>query len=104
MRPERVHHAVVLLDLHLPGAASRKDRRAHVQRLRRALVDDLGCSVAEVGGQDSWQRVVLGIGIVAGEASGVERVLERIVPLAERDPGVVVIGLTVRQDTLHTDD
>jgi uncharacterized protein len=104
MRPERVHHAVALLDLHLPGAASRKDRRAHVQRLRRALVDDLGCSVAEVGGQDTWQRVVLGIGIVAGEAAGVERVLERIVPLAERDPGVVVAGLTVRQDTLHTDD
>lgn len=104
MRPERVHHAVALLDLHLPGAASRKDRRAHVQRLRRALVDDLGCSVAEVGGQDSWQRVVLGIGIVAGEASGVERVLERIVPLAERDSGVVVAGLTVRHDTLHTDD
>jgi len=104
MRPERVHHAVALLDLHLPGAASRKDRRAHVQRLRRALVDGLGCSVAEVGGQDSWQRVVLGIGIVAGEAAGVERVVERIVPLAERDPGVVVTGLTVRQDTLHTDD
>jgi uncharacterized protein YlxP (DUF503 family) len=104
MRPERVHHAVALLELHLPGAASRKDRRAHVQRLRRALVDDLGCSVAEVGGQDSWQRVVLGLAIVAGEASGVERVIERIVPLAERDPGVVVAGVTVRRDTLHTDD
>ena len=103
MQRERVHHAVALLVLHLPGAGSRKDRRAHVQRLRRALVDDLGCSVAEVGGQDSWQRVVLGIAVAEGTAGGVERVLERIVPMAERDPGVVVTHLEVRRDTLDSD-
>ncbi len=100
MAYDRMHHAAVLLALHLPAAESRKDRRAHVQRLRRALVDDLGCSVAEVGGQDSWQRVVLGIAVADGSASGLERVIERIVPMAERDPGVVVTRLEVRHDTL----
>jgi len=99
VRQERVHHAVALLELHLPGAASRKDRRAHVQRLRRGLVDDLGCSVAEVGGQDTWQRVVLGIAVAERSAAGIERVIERIVPMAERDPGVVVTRLEVQQDT-----
>jgi uncharacterized protein YlxP (DUF503 family) len=103
VQQDRVHHAVALLALHLPGAGSRKDRRAHVQRLRRALVDDLGCSVAEVGGQDTWQRVVLGIAVAEGTASGVERVIERIVPIAERDPGVVVTRLEVRHDTLDLD-
>ena len=101
MRQERVHHAVALLELHLPDAASRKDRRAHLQRLRRVLVDDLGCSVAEVGGQESWQRVVLGIAVAAGSATGIERVLERIVPMAERDPAVVVIRLEVQHDTFE---
>ncbi len=104
MQQDRVHHAVALLALHLPGASSLKDRRAHVQRLRRALVDDLGCSVADVGGQETWQRVVLGIAVAAGSASGVDRVVERIVPLAERDPGVVVTRLEVRRDTLDGDD
>jgi uncharacterized protein YlxP (DUF503 family) len=104
VRQDRVHHAVALLELHLPGAASRKDRRAHVQRLRRALVDDLGCSVAEVGGQDSWQRVVLGIAVAEATAPGVDRVIERIVPMAERDPGVVVTRVIVRRDTLDDDD
>ena len=103
MRQERVHHAVALLELHLPGAASRKDRRAHVQRLRRGLVDDLGCSVAEVGGQDTWQRVVLGIAVAERSAAGIERVIERIVPMAERDPGVVVTRLEVQQDTFDAD-
>jgi uncharacterized protein YlxP (DUF503 family) len=100
---DRVHHAVALLALHLPGASSRKDRRAHLQRLRRALVDDLGCSVAEVGGQDTWQRVTLGIAVAGSSAAAVDRVIERLVPMAERDPGVVVTGLEVRHDTLDMD-
>jgi uncharacterized protein len=100
---DRAHHAVALLSLHLPMAQSRKDRRSHVQRLRRALVDELGCSVAEVGGQDTWQRVVLGVSIVAGSAAGVTRVVERITPIAERDPEVVVTGFAVRHDRLDAD-
>jgi len=103
VREERVHHAVALLELHLPGAASRKDRRGHLQRLRRALVDDLGCSVAEVGGQDSWQRAVLGLTVAAGSASGVQRVLERVVPMAERDPAVIVIRFDTAHDTFGRD-
>lgn len=104
MGQDRVHHAVALLTLHLPGAASRKDRRAHVQRLRRTLVDDLGCSVAEVGGQETWQRVVLGIAVAERSAAGLARIIERIVPLAERDPGLVVTDLAVEQDTFDSDD
>jgi uncharacterized protein YlxP (DUF503 family) len=103
VRQERVHHAVALLELHLPDAASRKDRRAHLQRLRRALVDDLGCSVAEVGGQDSWQRVVLGITVASASASGIERVLERVVPMTERDPGVIVTRFDMVHDTFGRD-
>ncbi len=104
MQQDRVHHAVALLELHVPGATSRKDRRAHLQRLRRGLIDDLGCSVAEVGGQETWQRIVLGIAVAESSASGLDRVLERIVPMAERDPGLVVTRLEVHRDTLDGDD
>jgi len=104
VRPVRVHHAVALLHLRIPGAASLKDRRAHLQRIRRALVDELGCSVAEVGGQDEHRRAVLGVAVAAMDAAGVERVVERLVALAERDPGVEVTGMQVRHDTLHEDD
>ena len=104
MQQARVHHAVGRLEVHAPGATSRKDRRAHLQRLRRALVDELGCSVAEVGGQETWQRIVLGVAVVSGTAAGVDRVIERIVPLAERDPGLVVTRLEVRRDTMDEDD
>ena len=97
---ERVHHAAALLRLHLPGSRSLKDRRAHLQRVRRGLVDELGCSVAEVGGGDTWHVAVLGVAVAAGDAAGVDRVLERLVPLAERDPGVVARVDAVHHDTL----
>ncbi len=100
---ERVHHAAALLRLHLPGANSLKDRRAHLQRVRRALVDDLGCSVAEVGGGDTWRTALLGVAVAAGDAAGVERVLERLVPVAERDPGVLARVDAIRHDTLDAE-
>ena len=100
---DRVHHAAALLRLHLPGADSLKDRRAHLQRVRRSLVDELGCSVAEVGGSDTWRTAVLGVAVAAGDAAGVQRVVERLVPVAERDPGVVARVDAVRHDTLDAE-
>lgn len=100
---DRVHHAAALLRLHMPGADSLKDRRAHLQRVRRSLVDELGCSVAEVGGSDTWRTAVLGVAVAAGDATGVQRVVERLVPVAERDPGVVAHLDAVRHDTLDAE-
>lgn len=59
--------------------------------------------MAEVGGQETWQRVVLGIAMAEGSSAGVERAIERIVPMAERDPGVTVTRFEVRHDTLDID-
>lgn len=100
---ERVHHAVVRLELHVPAAASRKDRRAVLQKVSSAL-RELGCSVAEVGGQHTWQRIVLGLAVTASTATGVDRVLERIRPIAERDPRAVVVDMAVEIGTMDADD
>ena len=100
---ERIHHAVVRLELHVPAAASRKDRRAVLQKLSAAL-RELGCSVAEVGGQDTWQRIVLGLAVTSSTATGMDRVLERIRPIAERDPRAVVVDLAVEVGTMHPGD
>jgi uncharacterized protein YlxP (DUF503 family) len=104
MATNRLHHGLARLDLHLPGAASLKDRRQAVRRVSAALKGELGCSVADLGPDERWQRAVLGIAVAASSATGVERVLERIVPLAERDPRVEVVGCTTWQDALDEDD
>jgi uncharacterized protein YlxP (DUF503 family) len=65
---------VVLMRVHLffPDAGSLKAKRAELNRVKAWLRDKLGAAVAEVDGQDTWQRSVLAVSIVAGSLGGCE--------------------------------
>lgn len=99
----RVHYGVVRVDLHLPGADSLKAKRALLRRAQAGLRDELGCSVAEVGFQNQWQRSALGVAITASSQTGVNRVLDRVVAVLERDPRLVVLGTSELADALDAD-
>lgn len=96
-----VHFAVMRVDLYLPGVASLKGKRALLKRAIAALRNDLECSVAEVGYQDLWQRAGLGVAVAASTATGVDRVIERVVAVIERDPRVVVTGASSDRDVFE---
>lgn len=98
--PGSVHVGAVRVDLHLPGVDNLKGKRALLNKAKAALTSELGVSVAEVGWQDLWQRAALGVGVVAGSATGVDRVLDRVVAVIERDPRVVVTGTVGFADVL----
>ena len=100
--PGRVHHGVARVELHLPGVDSLKGKRAVLKRTEARLRDDLGCAVAEVGFQDLWQRAALGVATVSGSATGVDRVLDRVVAVIERDPRLEVTQVVVDVDVLET--
>jgi uncharacterized protein len=99
----RVHYGVARVDLYLPGSDSLKAKRMSLRRARAALMEQLGASVAEVGAQDRWQRAVLGVAVAASTATGVDRVLERITAVLERDPRIEVLGITDLVDHLDAD-
>ena len=83
------------VEVHLAGVASLKGKRAVLNRMKAALQRELNCSVAEVGYQELWQRSALGVATAASTATGAQRVLDRIVAIAERDPEVEVTRLDV---------
>lgn len=97
-----VGHAVV--ELHLPGVGSLKEKRGLLRPIVEALRDDLGASVAEVAWQDSWQRAAIGIAVVARSATGVDRALERVVAVCERDPRAVVTSMVEQVDVVTGSD
>lgn len=99
----KVHYGIVRVDLHLPGVGSLKGRRALLNRVKAALVNDLGCSVAEVGGTDTWQRASLGLAVAASTQTGVDRVLDRVVAIVERDPRITVLGTVEIADAMDDD-
>ena len=47
---------------------SLKGKRAELNRIKAHLRDRMGVAVAEVGGQDTWQRSTLALALVAGSA------------------------------------
>lgn len=99
----RVHHGVARLDLRLPGVDSLKGKRSVLRRTEARLRDDLGVAVAEVGEQDTWTRAVLGIVTVSGTAGGVDRVLDRVTAVVERDPRIEVLRVVADADVLESD-
>jgi uncharacterized protein len=101
--PGRVHHGAARVDLYLPGIDSLKAKRAVLKRTEARLRDELGCAVAEIGYQDLWQRAALGLATVSGSATGVDRVLDRVTAVVERDPRLEVIRVQQEADVLDVD-
>ena len=87
--------ALVVLELHLPGAASLKDKRGPVRSLSAGLRNDLKVSVAEVGHHDLWQRARLGVAIAASSETGARRVAQDVEERCDRDPRVEVLAVHV---------
>jgi uncharacterized protein YlxP (DUF503 family) len=68
-----------VVELHVRGAQSLKAKRGVVRTLVARLRNRFNLSVAEVGGQDTWQRAVLGIAAAGSDRVFVRRQLERAV-------------------------
>jgi uncharacterized protein YlxP (DUF503 family) len=86
---------ICLVELHLHYGQSRdlKSKRKELQSLKAQLRQRFGASVAEVDGQDKWQRATLLCALVGGRevedrAAALERFAESRCPegcSAERD-------------------
>ena len=57
---------------------SLKDRRQVVRSILAVARERFHVSAAEVGGQDTWQRAVLGFAVVASDAGVAEATIDEI--------------------------
>jgi len=69
---------VLTLELHLPDSHSLKDKRSVVKGLKDRLRHRFNVSVAEIGGQDTWQRSVIAAVTVSNERPHAEKVLQTV--------------------------
>lgn len=72
-----------LVELHVHGSHSLKQKRGVVRSIVSRVRSRYNVSVAEVGGQDTWQRAVLGVAATGLDARSVRRTLERVVDYVE---------------------
>lgn len=72
-----------LVELRVHGSRSLKQKRGVVRSIAKRLRNRFNVSVAEVGGQDTWQRAVLGLATVAPAAPAARERLEEALDFVE---------------------
>ena len=79
------------VELFIAGSQSLKDKRQVLHGLKGRLRGKFNLSIAEVDGQDLWQKAVLGMACVANDGSYVNQVLEQALNVIKSMPTVEVI-------------
>jgi uncharacterized protein YlxP (DUF503 family) len=79
------------VELFIAGSQSLKDKRQVLHGLKDRLRGKFNISIAEVDGQDLWQKAVLGMACVANDGSYVNQVLEQALNVIKSMPTVEVI-------------
>ena len=72
-----------LIELHVHGSQSLKAKRGVVRSIKQRLRNRFNLSVSEVGGQDTWQRAVIGLAAAGQERTRVRGVLEAAIRFVE---------------------
>jgi uncharacterized protein len=75
--------ALARLSLYIPHSHSLKEKRAVVRKLVDRMQARFKLHVAEVGGQDTWQRAVLGFALVGSEAQAVSQLADEVLRAIE---------------------
>ena len=79
------------VELFLPESQSLKDKRQVLLSLKDRLRERFNLSIAEVDGQDLWQKAVLGLACVANEGRYVNQVLDQALNLIRSVPAVEIV-------------
>ncbi len=82
---------VCTVELFIPDGQSLKSKRQVVKSLKDRLREKFNISVAEVDGQDLWQKAVLGIACVANETAYVNQVLDPVLNQIRSVPSVEIV-------------
>jgi uncharacterized protein YlxP (DUF503 family) len=79
------------VELFISESRSLKDKRQVLHSLKDRLHGKFNLSVAEVDGQDLWQKAVLGMACVANEGGHVNQVIEQALNVIKGMPAVEVV-------------
>jgi len=79
------------VELFIPESQSLKDKRQVLLSLKDRLREKFNLSVAEVDGQDLWQKAVLGLACVANEGRYANQVCDHALNLIRSVPTVEIV-------------
>lgn len=84
-----------VVELHVHGSQSLKEKRGVVRSVMGRLRNRFNVSVAEIGGQDTWQRAVIGVASTGSDRTYVRGQLRKALEFIEDMHLAEVIGSDV---------
>ncbi|NGZ01888.1 MAG: DUF503 domain-containing protein [Nitrospira sp. WS238] len=79
------------VEVNIPGSQSLKDKRQVLHSLKDRLRGKFNLSIAEVDGQDLWQRAVLGMACVANDGGYVNQILDQALNVIKGMPSLEIV-------------
>lgn len=79
------------IELFIGDSQSLKDKRQVLLSVKDRLRQKFNLSVAEIDGQDLWQRTVLALACVANDGRHVNQVLDQALSLIRSCPAVEIV-------------
>jgi hypothetical protein len=91
VQPAPLNVGLCIIQIHLPGVVSLKEKRQVLRGLKDRLRDRYNVAVAEIDHQDLWQRATLGIVSIASARVPLEQIFASVQGEVEaRVPGQVL--------------
>ncbi len=75
---------LLTLEIHIPEARSLKDKRQVIRSLKDRLRGQFNVAVSELDHQDLWQRALIGVVSLSGDAKHLEQSMQAIFAESER--------------------
>ena len=90
-----MHAAALRIECHIPDSGSLKDKRKVVRPFVEGLRRLASLSVSEVDYHDTWQRVAVGVAVVAPDAAELERLIGRVRRYVDDQLELSVVDVTL---------
>ncbi len=86
---------VAVIEIHVESSQSLKAKRGVVRSIAGRVRNRFNVSVAEVGGQGTWQRATLGLSMTGNDETAIRRTLSRVIDFVEDTHLAQVLGSDV---------
>jgi len=83
---------LLTLEIYIPDARSLKDKRQVLRSLKDRLRRQFNIAIAELDGQETWQRAVVGVVTISADTRHLEDSLEKVANESERLLGRDLVG------------
>jgi len=83
------------LEFHLPACRNLKEKRKFLSSFRGRVSQRFNVAVSEIDHHDLWQRSSIGVVTIGVERAPLDRVLQKVLREAERQPEAQLIAVDV---------